>query len=333
MTIQQLQYLVAIAQCNSISQAAKRLFVSQSNISKAVKHLERELGFSILERKPRGVSFTSRGLDFLKDTYALTEHFDSFTARYTNSDQERMNFSVSSQHYIFVLAAVVQILQRAGSQSYSISLREGKTSEIIDDVLSRRSQIGFIFYNDTVGDVILRELERYNLVFHPFCKARPHVYLSKKHPLAEEKILSLEQLESYPYVCYDQGADSAHFMEEILSPSHPQQMIYVSDRCSMLKIISNSTAYTTGTGYLYNTYIDKDIITIPIKGQAGSTQQICWIVPNGQPVSQELQDFVQLCKQIQEDCHTGNVPQPFTGFLPRKAGASMDYDWASAHLP
>ena len=44
MTLQQLQYLVALAESNSINQAAQNLFVSQSGISKAIKQLESELG-------------------------------------------------------------------------------------------------------------------------------------------------------------------------------------------------------------------------------------------------------------------------------------------------
>ncbi len=50
MTLQQLQYLVALAESNSINQAAQNLFVSQSGISKAIKQLESELGFPLLER-------------------------------------------------------------------------------------------------------------------------------------------------------------------------------------------------------------------------------------------------------------------------------------------
>lgn len=54
MTLQQLQYLVALAERNSINQAAQNLFVSQSGISKAIKQLESELGFPLLERSSPG---------------------------------------------------------------------------------------------------------------------------------------------------------------------------------------------------------------------------------------------------------------------------------------
>lgn len=49
MTIQQLQYVLEIARCGSASRAAKNLFLSQPNLSSAIKNLEQELGFPIFE--------------------------------------------------------------------------------------------------------------------------------------------------------------------------------------------------------------------------------------------------------------------------------------------
>lgn len=222
MTLQQLQYLISIAQYDSINQAAQSLFVSQSGISKSIKQLEDELGFRLLERTHRGVAFTAQGQEFLRDTYALIEQFDSFKLRYSGSSHDIINFSVSSQHYIFVLGAVVKAAERKKDFRYTISLREKKTSEIIEDVVSRRSQIGFVYYYDVTSEFMRRELERYNLVFHPFCEATPHVYLSVHHPLASASALSLSQLEHYPYVCYDLGTDPTHLAEEMFSPRiHP----------------------------------------------------------------------------------------------------------------
>ena len=84
MTLQQLQYLVALAESNSINQAAQNLFVSQSGISKAIKQLESELGFPLLERSSRGITFTSRGTEFLHDAYSLIKQFHTISANGTS---------------------------------------------------------------------------------------------------------------------------------------------------------------------------------------------------------------------------------------------------------
>lgn len=311
MTLQQLQYLISIAQYDSINQAAQSLFVSQSGISKSIKQLEDELGFRLLERTHRGVAFTAQGQEFLRDTYALIEQFDSFKLRYSASSHDIINFSVSSQHYIFVLGAVVKAAERKKDFRYTISLLEKKTSEIIEDVVSRRSQIGFVYYYDVTSEFMRRELERYNLVFHPFCEATPHVYLSVHHPLASASALSLSQLEHYPYVCYDLGTDPTHLAEEMFSPTHPSKLIYVTDRSSMLNIITHSNSYTIGSGFLYDSYIDPSIITTPLSvSGSNSIMHIGWIELKNQPAAPETQQFIQLCTEELNKCFTGNRSQP-----------------------
>ena len=61
MTLQQLQYLVALAESNSINQAAQNLFVSQSGISKAIKQLEKALNTKLFLRTQKGVRLTTEG--------------------------------------------------------------------------------------------------------------------------------------------------------------------------------------------------------------------------------------------------------------------------------
>ena len=58
MTLQQCRYIMEIERCRSLTEAAKRLFVTQPSITKAMRELEKELGITILKRTNRGVDFT-----------------------------------------------------------------------------------------------------------------------------------------------------------------------------------------------------------------------------------------------------------------------------------
>jgi len=306
MTLQQLQYLVAIAETNSINQAAQSLFVSQSSISKAIKQLEEELGFTLMERNYRGIAFTPRGLEFLRDAYALMDRFDFLKAHYLSAPNDSVSFSVSSQHYIFVLEAISQMVNLLGEHNYSISLREHKTSEIINDVATGRSRIGFVFYYHLNEEFIKRELERYNLAFHPFCSAMPHAYVADNHPLAGEELVTQAQLDEYPYVCYDLGTDHGNFAEEIFSPAHPTKVIYVFDRCSMFNIIKHSNGYTTGSGFLSRGYLEENVVTIPLDVPPSNMMYIGWIWPRGRELDAESEQFIQFCKEALDKCYTGD---------------------------
>ena len=188
MTLQQLQYLVALAESNSINQAAQNLFVSQSGISKAIKQLESELGFPLLERSSRGITFTSRGTEFLHDAYSLIKQFHTLQDHYLQTEPQGMiTMSITSRYYIFVAKAVAKMANLLKEHNYFIRLQEGKVSDIIQDVAARRSQLGFISYYDTNAEFIQHELERFNralpalLLWHARIQKRQRHIVDRRH--------------------------------------------------------------------------------------------------------------------------------------------------------
>ena len=76
MTLQQLKYVIQIAQCGSISTAAQKLFITQPSLSKAVSDLEKEMGITIFCRSSRGVYLTEDGSKFLSYARQVTEQAD-----------------------------------------------------------------------------------------------------------------------------------------------------------------------------------------------------------------------------------------------------------------
>ncbi|MGO4375948.1 LysR family transcriptional regulator, partial [Paenibacillus sp. MCAF20] len=56
MTLQQLKYVIEVANRGSINEAAKRLFISQPSLSNAIKDLEEEMGIAIFDRSNKGIS-------------------------------------------------------------------------------------------------------------------------------------------------------------------------------------------------------------------------------------------------------------------------------------
>ena len=73
MTLQQLKYALAIADCGSMNEAAKQLFISQPSLSETMKELEAEIGIEIFLRSNRGISLTPEGEEFLGYARQVTE--------------------------------------------------------------------------------------------------------------------------------------------------------------------------------------------------------------------------------------------------------------------
>ena len=80
-----------------------------------------------------------------------------------------------------------------------------------------RSEIGILFLNDFNEKVLTKLLKAQELEFHLLFVARPHVFISRNHPLAQQTVITNEELEEYPYLSFEQGEhNSFYFSEEIL---------------------------------------------------------------------------------------------------------------------
>ena len=93
MTLQQLYYALTIADCGSMNEAAKRLFLSQPSLSETVKELEQEIGLQIFLRSNRGIVITPEGEEFLGYARQVTEQFGILKARYIEK-QRKEKFSI-----------------------------------------------------------------------------------------------------------------------------------------------------------------------------------------------------------------------------------------------
>ena len=119
MTLQQLKYAFTIADCGSMNEAAKRLFLSQPSLSETMKELEREIGMQIFQRSNRGIVITPGGEEFLGYARQVTEQFGLLQSRYVEK-RTREKFSVSMQHYTFAVNAFVETVRRAGSTATNL---------------------------------------------------------------------------------------------------------------------------------------------------------------------------------------------------------------------
>ncbi|MGT2744438.1 LysR family transcriptional regulator [Streptococcus phocae subsp. phocae] len=265
MRIQQLQYLIKIVECGSMNEAAKQLFITQPSLSNAVKDLEKEMGITIFNRNPKGITLTKDGVEFLSYARQIIEQTSLLEDRYKNNNASRELFSVSSQHYAFVVNAFVSLLKRTDMTQYELFLRETRTWEIIDDVKNFRSEIGVLFINDYNRDVLTKLFEDSHLTATTLFKTHPHIFVSKSNPLASKEKLSLEDLIDFPYLSYDQGIhNSFYFSEEMISHIPHHKSIVVSDRATLFNLMIGLDGYTVASGVLNSNLNGDHIVSIPL---------------------------------------------------------------------
>lgn len=265
MRIQQLHYIVKIVETGSMNEAAKQLFITQPSLSNAVRDLEREMGIKIFIRNPKGITLTKDGVEFLSYARQILEQTALLEERYKSKNTNRELFSVSSQHYAFVVNAFVSLLKGADMSRYELFLRETRTYEIIDDVKNFRSEIGVLFLNSYNRDVLTKMFDDNRLTYTSLFLAHPHIFVSQDNPLANRDIVTMKDLEDFPYLSYDQGIhNSFYFSEEIFSQIPHKKSIVVSDRATLFNLLIGLDGYTIATGILNSNLNGDNIVSIPL---------------------------------------------------------------------
>ena len=203
MTLKQLRYIVTVAETGNITEAAGKLFIAQPSLTSSIQELEKEFGITIFTRSKKGMQLTKEGEEFLGYARQVLDQTNLIEERYTGTSQAKNKFSVSSQHYSFVVEAFVEMLKKYGGDKYEFHMRETQTYEIIEDVARMKSEIGVLYLNSFNETVILKTLRDNNLVFEPLFTAKPHVFIGKSSPLAKKKKLTPEDLKPYPRLSYE----------------------------------------------------------------------------------------------------------------------------------
>ena len=267
MTLQQLRYVIAVADHGSMNEAAKALFISQPSLSGAVKELEKELGFELFLRTSRGIVVTPDGEEFLGYARQVTEQYRLLRNRYIEKES-REKFSVSMQHYSFAVKAFVETVKRAGMENYEFAVYETRTYEIIENVRNFKSELGILYMNDMNRKVL----------------ENTYVYLRSGHPLAGREILSMKDLEPYPCLAFDQGKNNSFYLaEEMKSTYDYDRIIKANDRATMLNLMNGLDAYTLCSGIICEELNGDDSLAIPLK--ESEKMQIGYIHRAGSVVS------------------------------------------------
>jgi len=263
MNIQQLRYVVAIANSGTFREAAEKMYVSQPSLSISVRDLEKELGFKIFRRTSSGTFLTRRGMEFYEKAQELVKGFDVFQNQYAKLLLEKDEFSIASQHYDFLPPTITAFSQQYPDYK-NFRIFESTTVQILDEVAQGHSEIGIIYLNNQNQKGIMQRVEKLGLEVIELIPFQTHIYLREGHPLAKKKELVMEDLADLPTVRFTQEKDEyLYYSENFVDTSASSQMFNVTDRATLNGILERTNAYATGSGFLDSDSVN-GITVIPL---------------------------------------------------------------------
>lgn len=201
-------------------------------------------------------------------------------------------FAVSGQHYLFSVQAFAHTILAGGGVEYEYVFRNGTTRKVIEDVASERSSLGVLFQTTENASKIEEVLQKAGLEFHPIISSKPYVALPKSHPLSNSQSLTIEELEDFPYVYFEQEpGDGDEFFEEALASYPRAKKVATTDRASLTELIAALNGYTVTSGILVGITDGSLLQTIPL--QTDVTLKLGYITLQGAHLEGPASVYVQ----------------------------------------
>lgn len=197
MTSFQVQCFLAVAESLSFTEAASRLFVAQSSLSRNVSNLEDELGLKLFVRTKKYVRLTPAGAIMLEEFSRLRQYFHAATQRAMQA-QADLNGTlrigiVENQRSESFLPRTVSSL-RQSQPNLKLHLSRGNFRELRESLLANEIDIAITI------DFDADDYQGQNVVTQPFFSSHGRCVISRFHPLANKTAIKIDDLKEVPLV-------------------------------------------------------------------------------------------------------------------------------------
>lgn len=203
-----------------------------------------------------------------------------------------IRFSVSQQHYLFGVQTFAHTILAAGGDTYRYLFRDTTTEGVLADVANGVSEVGVLMQTSSTKDVLNRAITAAGLQFTELAESAPRIALPVSHPLSNAKILSLQDMEGWPYIRFDQGAGQAiEFAEEAFAEVTRDKVILCTDRASLSELATALNGYTVTSGILVGIADGSSLTTVPMETDV--KLHLGYVSRTDEPLSEIGQKFVE----------------------------------------
>src|SRR5881227_1496874 len=179
----------------NVSRAALKLHVSQPALSRQIRDLEDELGFSLLERTAKSVRLTDAGRAFLDNARALLQNADDAVTKaraVANAEPSELHVGYSAENTVDILPKTLRAFKQA-MPNVHVRLHDWNNKDMVDGIRDGRLQLGLITRSPKAG--ALRDVR-----FEELLRQRVCVAVAPQHPFARRRAIPLSEIAAEPLV-------------------------------------------------------------------------------------------------------------------------------------
>lgn len=241
MNTKHLEYILEVYRCGSVNKAAKTCYLSQSHLSKIIRDIEAEIGFSLFERSSNKLTFNRNGLYFIESAEAIVAESHKIQRI------PQMVLDNSCMHVVSSpSAALAQSFMAfrkpnvATNHGDSDIYKEAGLHDIIQQVFSRETPLGIMSIFERMVSKYEAICERHGLKMNLIKGGIPvHLMMSLQHPLARLDKIFTHDLVNYPFVL-DSHIDSEDTLVGLLKLKQNNSLI-VDNRASRMDAVRSGS--------------------------------------------------------------------------------------------
>ena len=292
--LHQIVYFLNIAETQSMNKAAEELFVSQSNLSYAIKNLEDIVGKKLFERTNKGVFMTEDGKIFMQYAIKINEQLALIDSIKDISRKEHL--MIASYPMVSMANIIAQFRNKIQKSEFEITVDEFRLEHVIEAVNSGMAEIGITQINMKQRKEVLRALKNNNLEYHPIKTGTWDIIVDKKHELADKKEVSIEELRNYPLIrARDDlySGMSAHIETGGYRWGDFPKAIYANDGATRIKLLQKTDAFLTAATWAVEDYKEVGLVNLRLKDNNLVTE-LGWIKRKNEPLISISEIFVDI---------------------------------------
>lgn len=248
MNFTDLKYIIELEKYSSISVASKKLYVAQSNLSRAIKKIENEFGIVIFERSPKGITTTREGHRFINQAKEILYQVNTLTETYSDLSDNSVKLRISIPRASYISEVFSDYIKTFNKEdNLKIHYQEANSMKTIQNILDFNYDIGIIRYNSFHEGYYLSLLNLKKLEYKIILEFDYLLLTSKDNIIADKHIRSNEDLNDCIEIVYgDERLPSGDYIDLNDNDREEQsqnKVIYIYDRgiqFEMLESIPNS---------------------------------------------------------------------------------------------
>lgn len=242
MNTKHLEYILEVYRCGSVNKAAKTCYLSQSHLSKIIKDIEAEIGFSLFERSSNKLTFNRNGLYFIESAEAIVaESHKIQRIPQMVSDNSCMHIVSSPSAALAQSFMAFRKPNVATDHGDSDIYKEAGLHDIIQQVFSRETPMGIMSIFEKMVSKYAAICERHGLRMDLIKGGLPvYLMMSIRHPLARLDKIFTHDLADYPFVL-DSHIDSDDTLVGLLKLKQPKNSLIVDNRASRMDAVMSGS--------------------------------------------------------------------------------------------